>query len=162
MAITAATSYYDYLLPLWIVPIITQIFAAFAFAWTCQRTYRLHLQRVRDTKPTDPLKPYLIKKEIDVWCYPVQNDTSQPPKQYVIAEDVEQGPPLELRTLASQHIEGQPAMPPPSILSGKETTAAWTIPRSETIRSSQLGPGTALPSYAGPPSTHNTLSGHES
>ena len=53
--------------PLYVLPVMAMAGSIVLFIGTAIYAWRLHRQRVKEREPSDPLKPYLMKKEIDVW-----------------------------------------------------------------------------------------------
>jgi drug/metabolite transporter (DMT)-like permease len=53
--------------PLYVLPVTAMAGVIVLFIGTAIYAWRLHRQRVKEREPSDPLKPYLMKKEIDVW-----------------------------------------------------------------------------------------------
>lgn len=167
-------SLYGFIDPAQILSVIGITIALAAHAATITRSILLHRRNVRMSKSTDPLKPYLMyessqptmslnfahpitrKKEIDVWCYPVQNEQGQLFMDY---EPVSSSTPSKAPSVHSTRarsvrsfvrVDDEPSdtgRPQSSV----ETTAGWSVPsQNETLPQSERAPSTALPSYRSP------------
>ena len=53
--------------PLYVLPLAMMAAVTVLFIGTAIHTWRLQRQLEKEREPSDPLKPYLMKKEIDVW-----------------------------------------------------------------------------------------------
>lgn len=106
-----------------------------------------------------PLTSYHRKKEIDVWCYPVQNEQGQLFMDYEPVSATGSSKASSIHSSRARSVksfvriddqppqEREPSRPQYTV----ETTAGWSVPSAnETLQQSQRAPSTALPSYRSP------------